>query len=189
MSRSGLFIAVVGPSGAGKDTILVRLKALLPAAHFAFPSRTISRPADGNEASNHLAAEDFPAARDRGEFLVDWEAHGLCYGIPASAQLDLDRGRHVIVNLSRAALPGLRSKGRPVMVVHVTARPDIIEKRLRARGREFDDDQQARLARGEALDRHLAADIRIENNGSVDDAVSALMAALMPLAALDRISP
>lgn len=188
MSRTGLFIAVVGPSGAGKDTILARLKSLLPARHFVFPSRIISRPADHNEPSLFLAAEEFPAARERGEFLIDWEAHGLAYAIPASARQDIEQGRHVIANLSRAVPQLLRMKGLPVLVVHVTARAEVLEQRLRLRGREFDTDQQARLARGDALDRDVEADIRIENNGAVETAVSALMDALMPLAAREPLS-
>ncbi len=64
----------------------------------------------------------------------------------------------------------------------------MLEQRLRARGREFDADQQSRLLRGEALDREVEADIRIENNGSIDSAVSALMEALMPLAGRERRS-
>lgn len=188
MIRSGLLIAVVGPSGAGKDTLVARLKTLLPPAHFAFPTRIISRPADGNEASAYLAADEFPLARGRGDFLIDWEAHGLCYAIPASVRRELEQGRHVIVNLSRSVPQLLRLKGLPVLVVHVTARADMLEQRLRARGRELDADQQSRLLRGEALDREVEADIRIENNGSIDSAVSALMEALMPLAGRERRS-
>lgn len=187
MSRPGLFIAVVGPSGVGKDTILNRLKALLPTAHFVFPSRIISRPADGSEGSDFLPAAEFPAAAAAGAFLIDWEAHGLRYAIPASAKRDLEQGRHVIANLSRAILAELRQKGLPVLVVHVTARPDLLEQRLRARDREAGSDQQARLDRAEALDRAVEADIRIENNGAIETAVSALMDALMPLAFRDRL--
>lgn len=188
MSPSGLFIAVVGPSGVGKDTILARLKSLLPPASFTFPARIISRPSDDNEASDFLAAEDFPLARARGDFLIDWEAHGLRYAIPASVRRDMDEGRHVIANLSRTVLPALRGTGRPVLVVHVTARPDILEQRLHSRGREDVADRQARLDRGETLDRAVEADIRIENNGAIEIAVSALMDALMPLASRERLS-
>ncbi len=126
MIRSGLLIAVVGPSGAGKDTILARLKSLLPPAHFVFPTRIISRPADGNEASAYLAADEFPLARRRGDFLIDWEAHGLSYAVPASVRRDLEQGLHVIVNLSRSVPQLLRLKGLPVLVVHVTARGDVL---------------------------------------------------------------
>jgi ribose 1,5-bisphosphokinase len=178
---SGLFIAVVGPSGAGKDTILTRLKMLLPTEHFTFPSRVISRPPDANEASIYLAADAFPAARTRCDFLIDWEAHGLCYGIPADVRGELEKGRHVIANLSRAVLPALRSTTARVLVVHVTARSEVLEQRLRARSREFDADRLARLERAEALDHALQADIRIENNGSIESAVGALMEVLMPL--------
>ena len=187
MKGPGLFIAVVGSSGVGKDTILARLRGLLPAEHFIFPPRVISRPPDASEASLFLPAEDFPAARRRGEFLIDWEAHGLRYAIPATMRAEMEKGRHVIANLSRAVLPSLRAATPRVLVVHVTARTDILEQRLRARGREFDAEQQARLARGEALDRAVEADIRIENNGAIETAVSALMEALMPLAARERL--
>lgn len=188
MSAPGFFIAVVGPSGAGKDSILARLETVLPPARFAFPRRIISRIADGSEASTFLAASAFPAARARGDFLIDWEAHGLCYAIPAGMRAELDEGRHVIANLSRSVLPVLRMKGIRVFVVHVTARAEVLEQRLRLRGREFDADQRARLARGEALDREVEADLRIENNGSLDSAVSALVAALAPLVAQERRS-
>jgi ribose 1,5-bisphosphokinase len=188
VSATGIFIAVVGPSGAGKDTILAHLKTVLPAADFAYPPRIISRPPDASEASRFLAAAAFPAARARGEFLIDWQAHGLFYAIPDSARQDLEQGRHVLVNLSRAALPALRATGLPVLVVHVTARADILEQRLRARGRELDAEQQARLARGAVLDHAVEADIRIENNDTIEAAVHLLTAALMPLTTRKRLS-
>ena len=51
-----------------------------------------------------------------------------------------------------------------------------------------DDPRVAAFLRGEALDREVEADIRIENNGSIDSAVSALTEALMPLAGRERRS-
>ena len=91
--------AVVGPSGAGKDTLMAA------AAHrpgVALVRRVITRPAEaGGEDFEGVTPEAFAARKARGAFALDWEAHGLRYGIPH----DQLRGGDVIFNGSRAALP------------------------------------------------------------------------------------
>ncbi|MFN7881873.1 MAG: hypothetical protein ACK5PF_02515 [bacterium] len=42
------------------------------------------------------------------------------------------------------------------------------------------------MGKGAVLDQSVGADIRIENHGSIDMAVSAMMDALMPLCARER---
>lgn len=178
---SGMFVAIVGPSGAGKDTILSGLRLRLPQGSFLFPRRIITRQPDATEESLYLSEQAFQSSKLAGEFLIAWEAHGLHYAIPRQVLHNLEAGQHVIANISREAVPGLRSQLRRVLVVHITARPDILEERLRRRGREFGDDQRDRLHRGLRLDAALEADIRIENNGSAEEAIISLMNVLVLL--------
>ena len=56
-------------------------------------------------------------------------------------------GRTLVVNGSRAALPDFLAAYRKLLVVTVTADPDIIAERLKARGREDDAAISRRLAR------------------------------------------
>jgi ribose 1,5-bisphosphokinase len=184
----GFFIAIVGPSGVGKDTLIAGLSAALPSPSFSFPQRIITRRPDMHEQSLFLDEEAFEQASAAGEFLISWEANGHSYALSRSVATTIGRGRHVIANVSRKAVPALRDRLPRLLVVHVSARAEIIADRLRARGRESSDVQLQRLERGVALDSNLEADIRIENNGPVERSVEALLKVVSRLPVVEAIA-
>lgn len=148
-TSAGLFVAVVGPSGVGKDSLIE-----IARHHFAdrpdlrFVRRIITRPQQA-KGEDHLAVstEDFRTLDRAGAFAVSWHAHGLDYGIPADVHDDLAAGHVVVANGSRSALQGFRSAFPRLLVINVTAHPEVLAQRLAARGRETRADIDARLAR------------------------------------------
>lgn len=78
---SGRVVAIVGPSGAGKDTLMYKATVQRPDLHLI--RRVITRPADaGGEEFTSVNTEEFEQIRNDGKFALDWQAHGLSYGIP-----------------------------------------------------------------------------------------------------------
>ncbi|MEL7428594.1 MAG: hypothetical protein AAFN43_01215, partial [Pseudomonadota bacterium] len=71
---AGIFFAVVGPSGAGKDTILEAARPrLLSSGDFYFPTRFITRPADaGGENHKSISNVDFVKAVREDRFSLWW---------------------------------------------------------------------------------------------------------------------
>jgi ribose 1,5-bisphosphokinase len=180
----GVFIAVVGPSGAGKDSLIGRAKAHLAGnPRFHFPQRIITRPPDATEQSASVTLDDFQAAAESGALALSWGAHGLFYGIPAAVLRELEQGNHVIANISRAVIPELPIRFKRSAVVLVNADADVLQQRLAARGRESSDDRNARLKRAIALPMSVSPDVVVENNGSLEAAVEAFINALQRLAA------
>ncbi len=143
-----MLVLVVGPSGAGKDTLLnAARRALAGDARFRFVRRVITRPADpGGEDHEPVTEAEF-ATRD---FALQWQAHGLRYGIPADIAGDLASRVVVVANVSRAVIDEAAARF-PVRVIEVTAPPQILAERLAARGRETAADIAARLARAVPL--------------------------------------
>ena len=85
----GRFIAVVGPSGVGKDSVMEGLAAADPSLCLA--RRVISRPATlGGEAFDGVSERAFRKAEDDGAFILSWHAHGWHYGIPQSVAIYAD---------------------------------------------------------------------------------------------------
>ena len=156
MIASGIFFAVAGPSGAGKDTLIrIARREFEGNEKFVFLRRAITRASDAG-GEDHLAVtpEDFSVRQQRGEFALSWEAHGLAYGIPTEAKEIVSSGRHVIANLSRAAVKDAMSEFANVCVIMVTAPPDVLAERLKARGRESAATiQERRMREGATLPR------------------------------------
>ena len=183
VSRTGRPIGVVGPSGAGKDTLIEALCAARPDI-LARARRVITRdPAVNDEDACCVDEAAFEARRRAGAFAVHWSAHGLRYGIEAARLAPLARGCDVILSLSRgvldhlAAMPGAEA-------LWVTARPEVLARRLAARGREDDATIARRLHRADTPgpDRPPAGLIvhRIDNSGAIADTLAAALAALYP---------
>lgn len=184
-SKTGTMVAVVGPSGAGKDSLIH-----IAMTHFAgrpdvdFVQRVITRPADaGGEQHLGVSSEEFKAMREQGAFAVDWDAHGLSYGIPASVHEKLALGHLVIANGSRSALPHWAKAFPSLLVINVTASPEVLAERLVARGRESREEILERLKRGSLTVEGDYDVVDIDNSGALADAgatfISALEAALV----------
>ncbi|WP_342595050.1 phosphonate metabolism protein/1,5-bisphosphokinase (PRPP-forming) PhnN [Salinicola lusitanus] len=143
----GLLVLVVGPSGAGKDTLMERaLTDYACTRHVILARRIITRPAGaGGENHQAMSDADFDAALDAGEFLIHWRAHGLRYALPAAIRDDLARGRTVLANVSRKVIGAIAELGLPVAVIEVTAAREVRAQRLAMRGRETASDILGRL--------------------------------------------
>ncbi|MGH1355034.1 MAG: phosphonate metabolism protein/1,5-bisphosphokinase (PRPP-forming) PhnN [Thalassovita sp.] len=175
----GRFIAVVGPSGAGKDTVMEAVCKRHP--DLLRVRRVITRSAEavGEDAEGVSDAVFEDMVRDGG-FALNWRAHGLRYGIPSSVHEDLEAGRDVLANLSRAVLPGLAQTFRRFEIVLITASADVLARRISARGRESVADQALRLKRADFALADGVNPIVIRNEGTLDQAVAAFEAVLSP---------
>jgi len=179
-ARRGTFVLVVGPSGAGKDSIIDGARsAFAGEADFVFPRRYITRPAEaGGEAHVALTPAAFARRRLAGDFLLEWHAHGLDYALPRTIAAELAAGRTVTANVSRSVIEAARGRFQPLVVAEVTAPDGVLGARIRARGREAAADVAARLERARA-ERPRGADVvTIVNDGPLARAVTAFVALL-----------
>lgn len=175
---AGRLVLVVGPSGAGKDTLIASAKtALAGDPRYVFPKRIITRQAMA-EAEDHesVSPETFDQMRRNGAFALDWNAHGLSYGLPASLLDDLAAGRTVVFNGSRAVVAEARRRFDALTVVLIEATPDVRASRLAGRGRETAAEIAKRLARD--VRDPLPAAVAVDNSGALSDGVAAFLAAL-----------
>ena len=135
-SRQGHLVLVVGPSGAGKDTLINGARETLAQHHtIRVVRRVVTRASSQWEDHDSLDAGTFLAQQQAGAFALHWQAHGLHYGIPAIIATWLHAGEIVICNCSRAAIGQAREKFPDVVVVLVTASQDILAARLAGRAR------------------------------------------------------
>jgi ribose 1,5-bisphosphokinase len=182
---SGTFVAVVGPSGVGKDSLIDFARARLAASgRVTFVRRVVTRDANcGGEDHQSMGEAEFAAAQAAGEFTLSWNAHGLCYGLPIALEEDLAQGKAVVANLSRGIIPALLQRHPDALVVLVTAERDVLEQRLASRGRETARSISERLDRtvGETLP---ASTVLIDNSGPLEQAGEQFVALLEDVAGL-----
>jgi ribose 1,5-bisphosphokinase len=164
----GRLVLVVGPSGAGKDTLLRLAQAACADDHeIVFPRRIVTRASSADEDNIALSPDEFARARDHGDFAVHWDAHGHSYALPLEINDDIRAGRAVVANVSRTVIAALRGTYANVVVIAITAPPDVLAQRLAARARHSDGNIADRLARS-VSDASANADVTILNAGSAD---------------------
>lgn len=184
---NGPLVYVMGPSGAGKDSVLNRARLLLAAAApVVFAHRYITRPAEmGGENHVALSVDEFALRRAHGLFAFHWQAHGNHYGIGREIHAWRKAGLTVIVSGSREHFQKLASDDDDTYPVLITAPAGRLAERLAARGREDGEAAAARLQRStayEVIDPRL---VTIVNDGALDAAAGALVSFLATL----RCSP
>jgi ribose 1,5-bisphosphokinase len=177
----GRLVYVMGPSGSGKDTVLLGLQSRLDGCHLA--RRIITRPVEACEGhAASVSIDEFNRLEAQGALAMAWRANGLAYGISGGIDAVLDGGGDVLVNGSRAYLPQARARYANLLAVLLTVDPHILRCRLRARGRESEAEIDARMARNSRFVGATAVGTAsaggvfvIDNSGNVEQAVQSLV--------------
>ncbi len=170
-------VYLMGASGAGKDSVLRGARdALTGDDRIVMAHRYITRPADaGGENHVSLTLGEFALRRDAGLFAYHWAAHGHHYGIGIEIETWRRAGLTVIVSGSRAHFATLDPEDDTLPVI-ISARPEILARRLAERGRESAEEIMERLRREPAVTH--PATVIIDNSGPLAASVQAFLAAV-----------
>lgn len=174
---AGAFVAVVGPSGAGKDAVIAYARERLEADGIVFARRVITRPAGPAEECASATEEQFAQLHAAGSFALAWHAHGLAYGIPAEYARRAEAGEVVVANVSRSVLAKLADRFPRAFAVRITVPEDVRRARIAARGREDDAAVAARVSRPDPAPDH-PVDLEIVNDDTLEQAGERLVAFL-----------
>jgi ribose 1,5-bisphosphokinase len=171
----GRLVLVVGPSGAGKDTVMRAAKARCSGDRsIVFARRVVTRPATPAVDHDTISDAAFEDADRHGDFAFRWAAHGLKYGIPRTTDDDIRAGRAVVCNVSRGIVASVRPRYVNIVCVLITAPAEVLAARLAGRARDSDGPLAQRIARNDVYG-DFRADAVIENAGALEAAVERLL--------------
>ena len=200
--KPGWFVAIVGPSGAGKDTVMNAVHhALKNNPEFLFVRRTITRKAGinsfndhaetseniGNEDNIGVSLEEFLELSEKASFSLQWFAHGIHYALPIGIVDEVRKGKIVIANVSRAELGHAKELFGKVFVIEINAPIGILKERLISRKREKITDIEERLERANIPIRlpKGAKYCYIDNSGNINSAVDKVLSILQKLSSVN----
>lgn len=180
MTEGGTLVLVVGPSGAGKDTLINAARERLQGdPGFAFPQRIVTRDAMAElEEHGTIDWATFERRRADGTCALSWEAHGLGYLLPREIDTLLAQGRTVVCNVSRRVIGEAEAKYPDVRVVLVTADRPVRTERLLARGRENREEIARRLKRESVDIPHGIHVSTVDNSASLERGIESFIEVL-----------
>jgi len=181
MAEGRLFY-VIGASGSGKDSLMrYGRERLAGDSSVVFAHRYITRPVELH-GENHVALTEaeFDARLNAGLFAMHWGSHGLRYGIGREINFWLAKGCNVVMNGSREYLASARLNYPALTAVLIAVSPETLATRLRARGRETEEQISGRLVRARQFMRPEGIVETIMNDGELSEAGEQFVQLLAP---------
>lgn len=148
-SSSPLLVVLSGPSGVGKDTVIKRLRAVLPDLHYAVTATTRApRPGETDGQSYYfLTQAKYDAMLDRGELLAPAQVHGNWYGAPLQPlRTAFAQGKDVLLKIDvQGAIAVRRRIPQAVFLFLAPSAPEELVNRLGSRQTESEEDLARRI--------------------------------------------
>jgi len=177
-AMSATLYYIIGASGAGKDSLLNAVREqLATAGDTLIAHRYITRPAAAS-GENHIALStaEFDCRKNKGLFKLHWAANNCQYGVGIELDQWLNAGINVLVNGSRGYLDTAKALHPELIVIYINAETQILKQRLMNRGRESEEEIDARLQRHKTLSASIDVDaLCIDNSGELSIACERLI--------------
>ncbi len=175
-NRRGTLYVVSAPSGTGKDTVVRELLARDASLAFSVSATTRQpRPGEIDGVDYYFVSDDeFAEMVRNGEFLEYAHYTSASYGTPARAVDEaLAEGRDIFLVIEVVGAANVRAARADAVLVYIVP-PSLaeLEKRLRGRGTETDEQIAARLDRAREELREIEKYDYIVVNDTVAGAVA-----------------
>jgi guanylate kinase len=177
-----LLVVLSGPSGAGKDAILSRMRELGLLFHYTVTATTRPKRAGEKEGTDYcfLPEAEFQRMLQGGALLESAKVYSHWYGVPKQqVKQALDEGKDVILKIDVQGAATIRKLLPEAVLVFLTL-PGIedYEQRLRQRKTESDAELKVRLGRvsEEMKSLPLFDYLVLNNQGELDAAVANIRA-------------
>lgn len=178
-------IVISGPSGAGKDTIIDRMRELHPEIYFAVTATTRPRrPGEIDGVHYHFySREEFAQKLVAGEFIESAEVYGHFYGVPRSfIRHALAQDKDVVVKVDTQGAETFRHLAPTALLIFIAPPTmDDLARRLRLRNTEDPEAFLRRLhtARREVATFELFDYVVFNESDRQDQTVTEIMAILL----------
>jgi len=180
-----LLIVISGPSGAGKDSVLQRMRTRGLAMHFVVTATTRTRRPGETHGKDYLfvSQDEFRRMIERGELLE----HALVYsdykGIPRQQVREaLDSGKDAVLRIDVQGAETIRKLCPEALLIFLaTETEEELVKRLRRRSTETADQFELRIhtAKEEMKRVDLFDYIVVNRDGELDAAVDTILAIIV----------
>ena len=176
-TKARLFV-ISGPAGAGKGTLVARIRDRRPNLDLSV-SATTRKPREGERdgvAYYFLSEDEFTRRVEAGDFL-EWDGHfDKRYGtLRSEVDARLEAGHSVILEIDvNGALNVKRVSPDAVLVFIAPPSLEVLEARLRGRGTETEEQIALRLGRGEMEMAKAAQYDEVVVNDDLETAVDEL---------------
>lgn len=177
----GRLFYVIGASGSGKDSLMnYAREKLVGNTRIVFAHRYITRPPElVGENHIYLSEAEFSAKVAQGFFAMQWDSHGLHYGIGKEINLWLAQGFDVVINGSREYLDTALAKEPDIRVALIKTATPVLRERLKKRQRESATEIERRLERATLFNSIVHPNVTIlSNDGALEEAGEAFCALL-----------
>jgi len=167
--REPLVVIVSGPSGSGKSTLVEKILelpgTLLSISHTTRPPRKTESDV---KWYNFVSEEEFQRMAERGEFLEHARVFGRhSYGTPRkSLEEARSRGLDLVLEIDVQGAAQVKKKVPAAIAIFILppSRQEL-EKRIRARGQDSEDEIKRRLERArQELERYREYDFVVVND-------------------------
>lgn len=147
MERNKFLVVITAPSGAGKTTVIKKLRECDPALGYSISATTRKRREGERDGVDYfyLSDDEFKARLAKDEFAEWATVHGALYGTLKSQIGDtLDSGSHVLMDIDVQGAEQLK-KSYPDGVFIFLMPPDMDTLKSRLMNRSTEDEESLRL--------------------------------------------